>query len=85
MKRLILLGALSFFTLTACKNDKSTPEYTSTYICQDHCKGSGSAEKGSCPICKKTYTFNPDAKPDIKVDANAPIRAQSKEDLEEMK
>ena len=35
--------------------DKNGPEYTSAYICPMHCKGSGSAEAGQCPVCKMDY------------------------------
>ena len=35
--------------------DMSGPEYTSTYVCPMHCKGSGSAEPGKCPVCGMDY------------------------------
>lgn len=44
---------------TACGVDKSGDnahetgkEYTSAYICPMHCKDSGAAEMGTCPVCK---------------------------------
>ena len=27
-------------------------DYTSAYVCPMHCKGSGSAEQGKCPVCE---------------------------------
>ena len=41
--------------------DKSGPEYTSAYVCPMHCKGSGSAEAGKCPVCGMDYVMNEDA------------------------
>ena len=38
--------------------DQSGPEYTSAYICPMHCKGSGSAEPGNCPVCGMAYVEN---------------------------
>lgn len=38
--------------------DKSGPEYTSAYICPMHCKGSGSAEAGKCPVCEMALVEN---------------------------
>lgn len=40
--------------------DKSGPEYTSAYVCPMHCKGSGSDEAGTCPVCKMDYVANED-------------------------
>ncbi len=40
--------------------NKQGPEYTSAYICPMHCKGSGSAEAGTCPVCKMEYVANTD-------------------------
>ena len=40
--------------------DKTGPEYTSAYVCPMHCKGSGSAEPGQCPVCKMDYVVNED-------------------------
>lgn len=43
--------------------DKTTAkEYTSKYICPMHCKGSGSEEPGTCPVCKMDYELNEDYK-----------------------
>lgn len=42
--------------------DKSGMEYTSAYVCPMHCKGSGSAEAGTCPVCKMDYVANADLK-----------------------
>ncbi|MBN2891481.1 MAG: hypothetical protein JXL97_06425 [Bacteroidales bacterium] len=33
-------------------------EYTSKYICPNHCKGSGSEEAGVCPVCGMDYIEN---------------------------
>lgn len=33
-------------------------EYTSQYICPMHCKGSGSAAEGKCPVCGMDYVAN---------------------------
>lgn len=53
--------------LTSCKGeskakmekvDVNGPEYTSKYICPMHCKGSGAAEMGTCPVCKMDYELN---------------------------
>ena len=40
--------------------DQSGPEYASAYICPMHCKGSGSAEAGNCPVCGMAYVVNED-------------------------
>jgi hypothetical protein len=42
--------------------DESGPEYTSAYICPMHCKGSGSAEPGTCPVCGMDLVMNENAK-----------------------
>lgn len=36
------------------------PEYTSAYICPMHCKGSGSDQPGTCPVCGMDYIANAD-------------------------
>jgi len=44
-------------------NNQSTTlgkEYTSAYICPNHCDGSGSEEFGECPVCGMEYIENPD-------------------------
>lgn len=33
-------------------------EYISTYICPMYCDGSGSSEKGTCPVCETKYMEN---------------------------
>ena len=38
--------------------DKSSQEYASAYVCPMHCKGSGSAEAGKCPVCGMDYVAN---------------------------
>ncbi len=38
--------------------DKTGKEYTSAFICPMHCKGSGSAETGKCPVCGMDYVAN---------------------------
>jgi len=30
-------------------------EYTSAYVCPMHCKDSGAAGVGTCPVCKMDY------------------------------
>jgi hypothetical protein len=37
---------------------KTGPEYTSPFICQMHCKGSGSDKAGKCPVCGMDYVAN---------------------------
>lgn len=37
-------------------------EYTSKYICANHCKGSGSDKEGICPICGMELIENLDYK-----------------------
>jgi len=59
---LICFCALIF---TSCENSAPKgaldgPEYTSAYICPMHCEGSGSAEMGTCPVCKMDYVLNED-------------------------
>lgn len=34
-------------------------EYTSKFICPDHCKGSGSDKEGECPVCGMDLMENP--------------------------
>ena len=41
--------------------DMTGPEYTSAYVCPMHCKGSGSAEPGKCPVCGMDYVMNENA------------------------
>lgn len=48
-------------TETSAEIDKSSPEYASAYVCPMHCKGSGSAEPGTCPVCNMAYVVNEDA------------------------
>lgn len=38
--------------------DETGMEYTSAYVCPMHCKGSGSAEAGKCPVCGMDYVAN---------------------------
>ena len=68
----ILLFA-SFLTLglffSSCSSntdnsDKQGKEYTSAYVCPMHCEGSGSDEKGTCPVCGMDYVKNEDHKTD---------------------
>lgn len=42
----------------ASETDMSGPEHTSAYVCPMHCKGSGSAEAGNCPVCGMEYVAN---------------------------
>lgn len=35
-------------------------EYTSAFVCPMHCKGSGSDEAGTCPVCKMDYVAQAD-------------------------
>jgi len=46
------------------KNKTNTleKEYTSKFICANHCKGSGSEKEGVCPICGMEYIENLDYK-----------------------
>lgn len=44
--------------------DKSGAEYTSEYVCPMHCKGSGSASTGKCPVCQMAYVENKEASHD---------------------
>lgn len=46
-------------------SEKQGPEYTSAYQCPMHCKGSGSDQPGSCPVCGMEYV----AKADLKTEA----------------
>ncbi len=61
---LFLVGSMGFY---ACGNaptkqvDKTGKEYMSAYVCPMHCKGSGAAIAGKCPVCKMDYVANPDA------------------------
>lgn len=66
------LASLSFILISFCalifascgssapKGTLDGPEYTSAYICPMHCEGSGSAEMGTCPVCKMDYVANAD-------------------------
>ena len=72
----IVLILLAAFTFVSCggsntantesestesmEADKSGPEYTSAYVCPMHCKGSGSDQAGTCPVCKMDYVVNED-------------------------
>lgn len=40
-------------------NQELGKEYTSAYICPDHCKGSGSDKEGECPECGMELMENP--------------------------
>ncbi|MGB1241812.1 MAG: heavy metal-binding domain-containing protein [Chitinophagales bacterium] len=42
----------------------TTPAYASAYVCPMHCKGSGSAKAGTCPVCKMEYVANAEHKED---------------------
>jgi hypothetical protein len=37
---------------------KKGKEYTSKYVCPDHCEGSGSDKAGKCPVCGMDYVEN---------------------------
>ena len=41
------------------KNQELGKEYTSMYICPDHCKNSGSDEEGECSNCGMELMENP--------------------------
>lgn len=68
VKTIFTVMTLAFFglSMTSCGNSGSNsdgveqtgPEYTSAYICPMHCKGSGSAEAGTCPVCKMDLKKN---------------------------
>ena len=55
---------------SSCANDtgnsnqteKQGKEYTSAYVCEMHCEGSGSDEPGKCPVCGMDYVENKDHK-----------------------
>ncbi len=48
---------------TVIQNDVELgKEYTSKYICPNHCKGSGSDVFGTCPVCGMEYIENFDYK-----------------------
>lgn len=69
----IFYALLFCFLLVSCKDkttvnspdskegvkteEKSGPEYTSKYTCPMHCKGSGSAAEGKCPVCGMDYVL----------------------------
>jgi hypothetical protein len=48
---------------TTTEVDKSGPEYTSAFTCPMHCKGSGSASAGTCPVCEMDYVANSSSTP----------------------
>lgn len=41
------------------ENQELGAEYTSAYICPDHCKDSGSDKEGECPNCGMELLENP--------------------------
>jgi uncharacterized paraquat-inducible protein A len=43
-------------------NQELGKEYTSAYICPNHCKGSGSDKEGECPKCGMELMENPNYK-----------------------
>lgn len=57
---LICFCALVFASCgeSAPQGELDGPEYTSAYICPMNCEGSGSAEMGTCPVCKMDYVAN---------------------------
>ncbi len=62
---LSLLCACALFLMScggspAAEGTLDGPEYTSAYVCPMHCDGSGSAEMGTCPVCKMDYVANAD-------------------------
>lgn len=79
MKQIIIILALAAFCISfsACNGGKKAdsakkemksevkgPEYTSKYICPMYCKGSGSHEMGTCPVCKMDLELNEEYKGD---------------------
>jgi len=40
--------------------DDRGKEYTSAYVCEMHCEGSGSDKPGECPKCGMKYVANTD-------------------------
>lgn len=53
----------SSFVADSNKNNIETDlsvEFSSKYICPNHCKGSGSENIGKCPVCGMEYIENPD-------------------------
>ncbi len=45
---------------TAETVDMNSKEYASAYVCEMHCKGSGSDVAGSCPVCGMAYVASAD-------------------------
>jgi DnaJ-class molecular chaperone len=41
---------------------RTRPEYTSAWVCPNHCEGSGSDSEDKCPKCETPYVRNADAK-----------------------
>ena len=74
IKSLILTSCLvlGFSFMISCGNssknadttEKTGIEYESTYVCPMHCKGSGSEEAGTCPVCEMEYVLNEEHKKD---------------------
>ena len=65
LKIILFLVALSATgsVLSSCgnnssKTEKQGKEYTSAYICQMHCEGSGSDQAVKCPVCGMDYVKN---------------------------
>jgi hypothetical protein len=77
---------------------QSGPEYTSHYVCPDHCSGSGGNEQGKCPVCGKDYIHNdafhkqtdnqqqpPSATPDLNTSPVINTPPQQQVDIEALK
>ena len=62
---LLIVGGV----LLSCKEHSHThshegqsgKEYTSLYTCPNHCEGSGSDTKGTCPVCETKYVKTAEA------------------------
>ena len=70
-KIIFLFVALSAtgIALSSCGNnsnntEKQGKEYTSAYVCEMHCEGSGSDQAGKCPVCGMDYVANENHKSD---------------------
>jgi hypothetical protein len=66
--------------------DKSAIEYSSFFVCPMHCKGSGSPDRGKCPVCGMDYVRNENIKPsDLSEEERAKMKELRKQKREELK
>ncbi len=52
------IGVYHLKKVDAKATNKQGKEYTAAYICPMYCKGSGSDQPGTCPVCKMDYVVN---------------------------